>query len=275
MNLNICIVHYNSSDTLPCLKSLAAQTVPVQVVLVNNASTDHSMQAIRDYVAPSGMQVQLLEAPANNGFSAGNNIALRWARQHTPEAWNLLLNNDTLLPADFIEHLIAAAEAIRSTSAEPFALSATEYDYAGRTKRHTGMHYLSIPTGLSFTASGPLRTPYLCGACLLIDPQAPLWDEDYFLYYEDADYSQRLRAAGYRLLTTDTTRYYHKVGGTTSRNADIVAIQMTSMWRYYRTYYPRWARLVKGVRQTENLLRGRRDIARIIDQTYHEAHDKK
>lgn len=272
MRLNICIVHYNSSDTLPCLKSLAAQTLQAQVLLVNNASTDDSMKAIRDYVAQSGLQVQLLDSPANRGFSAGNNIALRWAHQHTPDAWNLLLNNDTLLPDDFLEKLIAAAEEIRRTSTIPFALSATEYDYTKKFKRHTGMQYLSVPTGLSFTTQSPLRTPYLCGACILIDPEAPLWDENYFLYYEDADYSQRLRAAGYRLLTTDMTCYYHKVGGTTSRNADIVAIQMTSMWRYYRTYYPRWARLVKCFRQIENLLRGRHEIARIIDQTYHQAY---
>ena len=176
------------------------------------------------------------------------------------------------LPDDFLEKLIAAAEEIRRTSTIPFALSATEYDYTKKFKRHTGMQYLSVLTGLSFTTQSPLRTPYLCGACLLIDPQAPLWDENYFLYYEDADYSQRLRAAGYRLLTTDMTCYYHKVGGTTSRNADIVAIQMKSMWWYYRTYYPRWTRLVKCLRQIENRLRGRREIARIIDQTYHQAY---
>ena len=64
-------------------------------------------------------------------------------------------------------------------------------------------------------------------------PQAPLLDEGFFLYYEDADYSKQLENDGYRLLTTDCTRYYHKVGGSTSRNENIVTIQMKSMWRYY------------------------------------------
>lgn len=274
MNLNICIVHYNSTDTLPCLKSLAKQTVQMPVLLVNNASTDNSIQAVRDFAAQSPLSIRILEAPANNGFSAGNNIALRWAQQQTPEAWNLLLNNDTLLPADFIERLIQTAEAIQCASATSFALSATEYDYTKQHKHHSGMQYLSIPTGLSFTTGGPLRTPYLCGACLLLDPKAPLWNEDYFLYYEDADYSQRLRAAGYRLLTTDKTHYYHKIGGTTSRNTDIVAIQMTSMWHYYHSYYPHWTPIVKCLRKIENQILGRRNIVRIIDQTYHQSHAK-
>jgi GT2 family glycosyltransferase len=214
-----------------------------------------------------------LDTPANRGFAAGNNTALRWAHQHTPQSWNLLLNNDTKVPEDFVEKLTNAAEEQIKTDDTPFALSATEYDFFHPRKMiHSGIQYLSIPTGLSFASSGLLRTPYLCGACILIDPKAPLMDEDYFLYYEDADYSQRLKRAGYQLLTTNQTKYFHKRGGSTSQNVNIVAIQMTSMWRYYQLYYPRWASIVKRVRKMEYILRGCKNIARIIDQTYQQAY---
>ena len=272
MDLNICIVHYNSSDTLPCLKSLAAQTVRAQVLLVNNASTDDSMQAIRTYAETSSLKIQLLDAPSNGGFATGNNIALNWAHQHTPQAWNLLLNNDTLLPEDFIEKLIAVAEELTHESAVPFALSASEYDYFQSHQRHSGMQYLSLPTGLSFNTPGLLRTPYLCGACILLDPKAPLLDEGYFLYYEDADYAKRLQAAGYRLLTTDETRYFHKTSATTALNPNILSIQMTSMWRYYKLHYPQWIQTVKRLRILEYFLLGRKNVVRIINQTYHQAH---
>lgn len=272
MELNICILHYNSNDTIRCLESLAEQTLPMHVILVNNASTDNSMDAIKHYLSSGKLDVELIEAPANGGFASGNNLALKWAHEHTPNAWNLLLNNDTLLPNDFIENLILAAEEIMRTSASPFAMSAMECDYTMHIPRHTGMQYLSIPTGLCFATSGVLRTPYLCGACLLVDPKAPLLDERYFLYYEDADYSKRLQEAGYQLLTTDQTYYCHKMGGSTSRNTNIISIQMESMWRYYRKYYPRWMRIVKWLRKIENMLRGRAQIARIIDQTYQEAY---
>lgn len=272
MELNICILHYNSSDTIRCLESLAEQTLQAHVILVNNASTDDSMDAIKRYVSSSTLEVEVINAPVNGGFAAGNNIALQWAHRHTPDAWNLLLNNDTLLPKDFLARLMHEAEELSNQLSSPFALSATEYDYAHTHKRHTGMQYLSIPTGLSFATPGKMRTPYLCGACLLIDPKAPLLDEGYFLYYEDADYSKRLQEAGYMLLTTKKTYYCHKMGGSTSRNTNIISIQMTSMWRYYRKYYPQWMRTVKWLRKIENMLRGRISIARIIDQTYQQAY---
>ena len=268
MKLNICILHYNSNDTIHCLESLEAQTIKAHVILVNNASTDNSMDAIKRYIKEGKLDIVLIDAPTNGGFAAGNNIALNWAHQHTPDAWNLLLNNDTLLPKDFLEQLTLAAEELSRQSTTPFALSATEYDFSKTHRRHSGLQYLSIPTGLCFTVPGTMRTPYLCGACLLIDPKAPLLDDGYFLYYEDADYSKRLQEAGYQLRTTEKTQYYHKMGGSTSKNDHITTILMTSMWRYYKKYYPQWMRTVKWLRIIENILRGRIHVARIINQTY-------
>ena len=49
---------------------------------------------------------------------------------------------------------------------------------------------------------------------------------------------------------------------------------MTSMWRYYKKYYPRWMYIVKVLRKIENLLRGRIEIIHIIEQTYKQANAK-
>ena len=76
------------------------------------------------------------------------------------------------------------------------------------------------------------------------------------------------------LLTTDKTQYYHKKGGSTYQKSNIISIQMTSMWRYYKKYYPRWMYIVKVVRKIENLLRGRIEIIHIIEQTYKQANAK-
>lgn len=268
MEINIIIVHYNSDDTIHCLESLAKQTITANVILVNNASTDHSMDGIRSMKEKKDLAIHIIDSPINGGFAAGNNLALKWAHQNTPKAWNLLLNNDTLLPADFLEIFTRTAEELNRIYTKPFALSATEYDFSKQNKRHTGKQYISIPTGLCFTNNGLLRTPYLCGACILIDPYAPLFDEGYFLYFEDTDYSKRLQQLGYLLLTTDKTQYYHKMGGSTSQKSNIVYIQMTSMWRYYKKHYPRWMYIVKVLRKIENFLRGRIELIRIIEQTY-------
>ena len=76
------------------------------------------------------------------------------------------------------------------------------------------------------------------------------------------------------LLTTDKTKYYHKRGGSTSQKSDIVSIQMTSMWRYYKKHYPHWMYIVKILRKIEYFLRGRTEIIHIVEQTYKQSNAK-
>lgn len=267
MEINVCIIHYNSQDTIVCLESLMRQTCPCRVVLVDNHSTDGSITHLEQYIADK-TNIVLLKAPVNGGFAAGNNLALRWAKKNTPDSWNLLLNNDTYLPADFIEKLTSVAKKNQIETNSLFALGATEYKYGTEQKNHSGIHYISLPTGLAMTQTGWLRKPYICGACLLLNPAAPLLNETYFLYFEDADYGELLRQHGYQLLTTDETHYYHKVGGSTRLNPDKLRIEYTSLWHFYDLHYPKWKPIVRLFRVIENAFRGRWEVVKIIKDTY-------
>ena len=193
---------------------------------------------------------------------------MRWAKTYTPDSWNLLLNNDTYLPQDFIEKLTRVAEQTIIETNSPFALGATEYKFGTEQKNHSGIHYISLPTGLACTRPGWLRQPYICGACLLLSPNAPLLNETYFLYFEDADYGYLLARQGYQLLTTSETHYYHKVGGSTQSNPDKLRIEYTSLWHFYDLHYPSWKPIVKCLRILENALRLRWHVIKIIRETY-------
>ena len=102
-SIAIIVLNWNGRDlTLDCLRSLAAVTTPhVRIILVDNASTDGSSDAVRQHY---GSRVTLIENAQNLGFAAGNNVGIRRALDDGAD-FILLLNNDTVVAPDFVEHL--------------------------------------------------------------------------------------------------------------------------------------------------------------------------
>lgn len=88
--LSVLIVNWNTRDHLDrCLASLQANPpeLPMEVIVVDNASSDGSEQMVRDNYP----QVKLVQSGANLGYAAGNNLAFKHARGD----WLLTLNPDT------------------------------------------------------------------------------------------------------------------------------------------------------------------------------------
>ncbi len=98
--LSIVIVSYNTRDDLRgCLESLQGVTLPLEIIVVDNASSDGSADMVRaDF--PS---VRLLAQPRNTWFCGGNNIGIQAASGD----YILLLNPDTVVQPGALEHLTA------------------------------------------------------------------------------------------------------------------------------------------------------------------------
>ena len=104
--LSIVIVNYNAQKHLEnCLESLTSSppATPHQIIVVDNASADGSVEAIR----ARWPGITLVEQPSNVGFAAGNNAGIR----ASAGALILLLNNDTIVPAGAIDALVARLRA--------------------------------------------------------------------------------------------------------------------------------------------------------------------
>ena len=94
-------------DTLRCLQSLeGVRREDLEVVCVDNASSDGSAQAVRERFPA----VTLIEAPTNLGYSAGNNLGLRHAMA-AGARWMMLVNNDATVDAGVIDGFERAARA--------------------------------------------------------------------------------------------------------------------------------------------------------------------
>ena len=105
-SLAVIIVNWNSGNWLKqCLQGVAAQTLqPQQVIVIDNASTDHSLDDIEEILP----DIEIICETENSGFAKANNIALK-SIENTQ--WAVLLNPDAVPEPDWLENLILAAQA--------------------------------------------------------------------------------------------------------------------------------------------------------------------
>jgi GT2 family glycosyltransferase len=218
----VILVNWNGREvTLDCLDSLARATYPaMHVLVVDNASSDGSVEAIRSRFP----RVELLVMPENLRFAGGNNAGMRHALD-AGAAFVLLLNNDTVVDPGFVEPLVARLEGDAGAGmAAPKILYHAAPDrlwFAGGeislwsgTMRHTGIRETDHG---QYDAVRDID--YATGCCILVRAgvvrNVGMLDESFFIYGEDADWSMRVRRAGYRIMYEPASRIWHKVSVST------------------------------------------------------------
>lgn len=232
-DVTVVTVTYQAGElVLACLDSLARQElgpVRMHVVVVDNASTDGTP----DLVARAHPEVELVRSPRNLGFAGGNNLVLHRLRSR----YALLLNNDATADPAAVRTLVEAMDAappqvaaMAATVLLAGAFRAAGPDDAARPDLVRGPDGDWVPdpdgavrlvnsTGNQVRTDGfgsdrgwladasrhhpPADVFGFSGAAVILRTSAlqdvGLFDERYFMYYEDTDLSWRLRLGGYRV----------------------------------------------------------------------------
>lgn len=199
--LSVIIVNYNGRTFLgPCLAAVGAQSgaPPVEVLVVDNASTDGSVE----YVRAAYPGVRLVETGRNLGFAGGNNAGAREARGD----WIAFLNNDTVPEPDWLAKLHGAAlahpECALVTSRLVFLDDPGVIDSAGDGYYRAGGAF-KHGHGAAASAFETAREVFgACGGAFLIRREVfealGGFDARFFMLYEDVDLSYRARLRGWR-----------------------------------------------------------------------------
>ena len=225
--ISVILINYNGKKyNDACITSILNSTIAecIQIVVVDNASTDDSLAALRDRWGGSE-QVHILALDDNYGFSKANNEGIRWAMEQGIDYY-LLLNNDTEIEPDTVERMMRCGQETKGIVV-PKILYADRKNViwcAGGT--FTPVIKKTIQSGLNQTDNGQFDVSGECrfanGCALLLSrrivEKTGLLDERFFLYYEDVEYSMRAERNDIGIYYCAEAVVYHKVNGSTGGN---------------------------------------------------------
>lgn len=249
------VVSYNSkTDLHACLTSVVEQReVPTDIVVVDNGSTDNSV----DLVKTGFPSARLIINESNRGFAAAVNQGLAL----TKSSFVLLINPDAVLLPNALGRLIEFMEAYPRTGAAgprqwlekdcvwQWSVVLWPPHWRLVLSRLPGLRRLGLArrqlvphwalNHAIWRSERPQEVRYLSGACLLLRRSAleavDGLDEGYFLFFEDTDLCDRLRAAGWTLYVVPSAGAVHTMQGSVRHILDGGQRHLLSSGRRYLT----------------------------------------
>lgn len=206
----VIVLNFNGKSTLnDCLSSVFKSDYPnFEIVVVDNNSKDGSLEKAKLNFSRS----HFIKNSDNIGFSKGNNVGIRYALEKFAD-YVFLLNNDATIEKNTLSLLEATARRHPAAGiVSPIILTGDKKHiwFAGGKILWDKMRAIHLTEN---TSKLPYSSEYLSGCAMLIKKavfkKIGLFDERFFLYYEDADLSVRAKKAGFNLLIDPSSHIQH------------------------------------------------------------------
>ncbi len=230
----IIIVNWNGKkDTIACLSSLKrlnTKGIQVDIIVVDNGSSDDSIEVIRKKFP----EVFVHESGENLGFTGGNNVGISLALQHGANyVW--LLNNDTLADKEALQSLLSAFtdDRVGISGSKIYFAAGREYHkdkykasergkvlwYAGGLIDWNNMY--ASHRGVDEVDNGQYdqieEAPFVTGCSMMIKTKVfdsiDKFNDTYYLYLEDLDFCLRAQKAGFHTLYIPSSIIWHVNAG--------------------------------------------------------------
>ncbi|WP_324752427.1 glycosyltransferase family 2 protein [Roseovarius sp. Pro17] len=239
-NPNVLTIILNYKTAPMTLRSTEAALAAMdgisgEIVIVDNDSQDGSFEAISAHIAKSGWdRVRVLQSGRNGGFGAGNNVGIRagLADGSRPD-YVYVLNSDAFPAPDAIGHLLTYLDANPEIGfagsyihGEDGETHLTTFRFPSVFSEFEGAIKFGPVSKLLAAHAVPVQTPsqdslvdWLAGASLMMRQpvldEIGLFDETFFLYFEETDLCLRARRAGYRTAFVPKSEVAH-IGSVTT-----------------------------------------------------------
>src|SRR3989344_4893403 len=248
-NVFVSIINFNGREnTLACLDSIKKTNISdfkLNIVVIDNGSKE-KLNLPQDYLGNIPLKIIIKEK--NLGFTGGQSEGINYAFSKNAD-YVLVLNNDVIVDYNLISELIKALE--KNTKygvASPKIYFSPGFEFhknkykeedKGRVFWYAGgimdfKNVIAKHRGVDEVDKGQYQeveeTDFATGACFLVKKEVlervGFFDDKYFLYYEDSDFSQRIRKAGYKIIYVPDAVVWH-------RNAASAGGSGSSLQDYY------------------------------------------
>lgn len=227
----VCIVvpNWNGKRSLPdCLDSLLGQVMPADIIVVDNGSTDGSLELLADKYH----RVEVLALGKNIGFAGGVNAGIKRAMV-LGARYVALFNNDAIADKKWLQNLVEHLSANPKVGIVTSKIISSANDVLDSTGEFYTSWGLPYPRGrgekVSDTYDNHRRVFGASGAASLYRikmlKEIGLFDEDFFAYYEDVDISFRAQLAGWKISYEPRAIVHHDIGGTSGKIKDFTTYQ--------------------------------------------------
>lgn len=225
--LAIVVLNWNSADdTMRCIDSLLAQTPDVpDIILVDNHSGDDSIDRLERYITRSNKAyIQFIKNDVNSGYSGGNNVGFSYA---ISKGYSYIgtLNPDATADKHWAKELLA----VFNSKSEVGIATGLMLNPINNTIDTSGEVYSSwgIPGPRLRGApakDAPSEPEYVFASTgggfishATLFQKVGMFDEKFFMYYEDVDFCFRSQLAGYKVYYTPKAIAYHKISASTNK----------------------------------------------------------
>jgi hypothetical protein len=210
----IIIINWKKYDlTLNCIDSVLKSSYKnFKIILIDNEAQNSFPDEIN-----KSEKIQIIKNQNNEGFSKANNQGIKYSIKHGFD-YVLLLNNDTLIKNDLIDSLIQQSSTLNQKIIQPLILNydgSKIWNAGGKINNFFGtFQTLEKGKGFKYFKRNRTYTDWFTGCCVLIKVEifnhVGYFDERFFAYYEDVDYSIRLKKMGYSiaLMTNSYLQHY-------------------------------------------------------------------
>ncbi|MBN2639853.1 MAG: glycosyltransferase family 2 protein [Bacteroidales bacterium] len=230
--VSVVTVNFNQSAvTCEFLESMRKISYSnVEIFVVDNASTKDNPDIIKEKYP----DIHYIKTKTNLGFAGGNNAALPYCKGK----YVLFINNDTEVPVSFLEPLVEIMESnhqigMISPKIHYFHTPNT-FQFAGFTPidpitiRNFAIGFGEIDKGQYDTTN---ETGSIFGAAMLVSidviKKVGMMTEQFFLYYEEHDWAEHIKKAGYKIYYTGKSVVYHKESISTVKNSPFQTFFLT------------------------------------------------
>jgi N-acetylglucosaminyl-diphospho-decaprenol L-rhamnosyltransferase len=247
--LSVIVVSADSGPSLrDCVNSVLACTMPLELLLIDNASSDGIPQAL-ERARENDPRLKVIYNRANLGFGPAVNRAAAQAHGQV----FLILNPDCLLEQPALQGLLNVLNAEQKVGLVGAVVCDAKGVPDSASYRRDPIMQRALATlfnrggeGVNVTGEmpdHPVEAEAVSGAVMMMPRRVFEWlngfDEKYFLHCEDLDMCRRVRDGGWRVLLAGDVRVLHGKGGSSRHRPVFVSYHKhRGMWRWFRKFDP-------------------------------------